>query len=187
MSGRRPIESYADLLQQLLHVHRALETHLRLHAETNASIGQVVREAQFQEQHLLEDLRSLDREPDSSPPLPASRALIDEIHATAGRCPVALLGIHYVFEGSKNGGRFIAAALRRGYRLEGSDGLRYLDPHGDAQPALWREFKEVMESIDLTVEDQDAIVGAAMMTFRGIMGIHQELHSRRPPASQPTS
>jgi heme oxygenase len=175
LSGRLPQAAYADLLQQLLPVHRVLEAQLRDHSATVAAIGRVVREEQFQESNLCEDLRFLGRDPASVAPLGGTLALIDRIDCVAREVPIALLGIHYVFEGSKNGGRFIAGALRRVHGWNGSDGLRYLDPHGESQSVLWREFKDAMDAAGLSREDEDAVVAEAQETFRGIMRIHEEL------------
>jgi len=178
MAGKLSRDSYADLLAQLLPVHRVLERHLRSLAQSQDSIRAVVREAQFQEENLLRDLRDLGREPDSAEPLEAARSLTAYIEKTAADDPVALLGIHYVFEGSKNGGRFIARAVGRAYDL-GESGLHYLDPHGEQQRPLWQQFKTDMESLSLSPREKDAIVEAAQETFRGILRLHRELALRK--------
>ncbi len=177
LSGRLPLDSYAELLEQLLLAHRALERHLGRMAETHAAFRQVIHERQFQERNLMKDLLHFDRDPNRARALPATQSLIDWIEETARSRAMALLGIHYVLEGSKNGGRFIARAIRRLYSLADGAGTCYLDPHGDDQQAFWQEFKSGMNRVDLTGAEADAIVEAAKETFRGLMRIHQELHA----------
>jgi len=57
LAGRFPLSAYADLLQQLLVLHRAIERALVRQSTHSGPIGAVVREYQFQESHLLRDLR----------------------------------------------------------------------------------------------------------------------------------
>lgn len=177
MSGRLPLDSYVDLLEQLFLVHRSLELHLGRLAATHTPFRQVIHERQFQESNLRMDLLHFGRDPNRARVLPATQSFIDWIGATAAANAIALLGVHYVFEGSKNGGRFIARAVQRAYSLAGGQGLSYLDPYGDEQQMHWQEFKESMGRIDLTDGECDTIVAAAKETFGGILRIHQELHA----------
>lgn len=225
LSGRLSTGAYADLLEQLLVVHRSLESVLRERMTTDPALAGVVREEQFVESQILDDLahygrRVSDRSgagldssgpevpnrggaarvaagPDASDPadagrgttsppasdttvLPATIALTETFARLAEERPASLLGAHYVFEGSKNGGRFIARAMRGAYGLAGPDGFRYLEPYGEEQPHRWKAFKAAMETLPLSSTDQDAIVDAAKETFRGIMGLHRELYARLP-------
>lgn len=177
LSGRLPLDSYTDLLEQLLLAHRALERNLGRMAESHAAFRQVIHERQFQERNLTKDLLHFARDPNRARALPATQSFIDWIEETARSMPMALLGIHYVLEGSKNGGRFIAKAIRRAYSLAAGAGTCYLDPHGDDQQTFWQEFKTSMNRVDLTGAEADSIVEAAKETFRGIVRIHQELHA----------
>ncbi len=177
LAGRLPLGAYADLLQQLLVLHRAIERALVRQSAHSGPIGAVVREYQFQESHLLRDLRHYGRDPEPAGVLPAVREMIVMIDETERSRATALLGVHYVLEGSKNGGRFIARAVRKAYNLEGGDGLAYLDPYGELQGERWREFKGAMDALPLSAEEQDAIVAAAGRTFQGIMNVHREVYA----------
>ena len=97
---------------------------------------------------------------------------IDEMAASE---PVGLLGMHYVFEGSNNGSKYIAKAVRRSYQLDG-DGTRYLDPYGENQRAYWQQFKDDMNSIEFSPAETEALLRAAGETFEGVMQLHKELH-----------
>lgn len=44
---------------------------------------------------------------------PAASKLADSNTRTIADCPAAILGYHYVLEGSNNGGRYIARPIRR--------------------------------------------------------------------------
>ena len=174
MAGKLPLERYAELLHELLHLHVAVETDLRVLTEDEEAVRLVLRPYQFQEAQLRKDLHFFDRTPDSATSLSSTARLVAEIKARVTRGPIAILGVHYVLEGSKNGGRFIALAMQRAYGLQ-SGGLAYLDPYGDQQQARWTEFKASMESAGMSEAQQDQVVAAARLTFRGIIEIHREL------------
>lgn len=175
MAGRLPVDAYVALLEQLLLVHHTLESHLRGHAILDESINSVLRDYQYQEPYLREDLAHFGRDADAIEPLEVTRAFIDEIDELSTTLPVALLGVHYVFEGSNNGGKYIAKGLSRVYGLTDGKGLKYLDPYGDKQQANWQEFKASMEAANLSATDQEAIVNAAKDTFNAILRIHNAL------------
>jgi heme oxygenase len=83
--------------------------------------------------------------------------------------------MHYVFEGSKNGGRFIARSVREAYALTGADGTRYLDPHGDEQSARWRAFKETLDSVRLSDAEAHQVVAGATSLFIALGQIATEI------------
>ena len=84
------------------------------------------------------------------------------------------MGIYYVFEGSKNGARYIAKALAK---QAGITALKYLDPHGEAQRGLWMKFKADMDAIPWTPAEQDSMVRAAQATFSAISRLDDEIHA----------
>jgi len=73
--------------------------------------------------------------------------------------------MYYVFEGSKNGARYLVKRVAATYDLKPGPGLLYLDPHGEQQPALWAQYKARMDAAGFSPQDQDAIVAAAQQTF----------------------
>ncbi len=176
-------EQYAAYLGQLLLVHRALEGELRRHAATVPAIAKVVKPEQYQEPYLLEDLAFFGVEPERIVPLASTMALVDEVMEASRRDPLSLLGYHYVMEGSNNGNKFIAKALAKSLGLSGSGGLRYLDPYGDQQRALWTAFKENMNGCGFTPAQMMSLAKAAQAMFRGIGAISAEMSAFSPAAA----
>jgi heme oxygenase len=84
-----------------------------------------------------------------------------------------LLGALYVLEGSTNGGRFLARALRKSWGLD-KDGIAYFDPYGEEQPQKWASFRKKMDSASFDVAQQDAIVEMAKATFLAIAEVSDE-------------
>ena len=166
--GRRPIDDYAALLAQMLHVHEALER--ALDAVDHPTARTLLADDTPKSPLIREDLAALGVDPDE--PLPATRAFINEIERAD---PAWLLGVHYVLEGSTNGNRFVAAALRKAYELEGDRATRYLDPYADTQRARWAAFKQTLDALDLTEAEQETMIEADLATFRAIIDIHEAL------------
>jgi heme oxygenase len=179
LAGTLPRETYVLYLAQMLCVHRALESHLREH-ECEAPFSAVLHEHQYQVPYLVEDLRFFGVDPDSVGASPGTGRLVDEIRETAARHPVALLGYHYVLEGSNNGSRFIARAVRAAYRLD-QDGTRYLDPYGDKQSEYWQSFRQAMVSVDFGENDIGHIVATAKGMFAGLVSVFDDVSAAQPP------
>lgn len=85
--------------------------------------------------------------------------------------------MHYVLEGSNNGNRFIAKAVRRALGLVEGAGDRYLDPYGDAQRGLWAHFKQRMDAAGWSGEEADAMVRAAQDTFDAVGALSEEIQA----------
>lgn len=177
LKGKLPLDSYVDMLGQLLLVHRALERRLRDHRAAHPAIDRVVREHYLQEPYLLDDLAYFGRNPEQVEPLPSVQAFETQMDATAKQNPASLLGYLYVLEGSNNGGRFIARAVRRVYNLPDTHGTRYLDPYGEQQKAFWQEFKADMRSVEFSDADRAAILEAANQMFIAVMRLHVEMYA----------
>jgi heme oxygenase len=169
--GVLPREQYVNWLGQMLHLHRALETALRSAQSTGGPVARVVHAWQFQEPRLLEDLKFFGAgEPGEA--LPSVREFARWASVADG---VELLGAHYVLEGSKNGGRYIAKGVRRAYALASDDGARHLDPYGEAQRERWAEFKAAMSAEQFSAGDTARMVEAARRMFRTVTQLGDEL------------
>ncbi len=176
VEGRLSREAYAANLAQLFLVHRALERRLRESADALPAIGAVVTEEQYQEPYLREDLAFFGIDPESIEALEATRSLVARIE---GASPVELLGMHYVLEGSNNGGRFIAKKVRKAYDFEeDAPGTRYLDPYGDEQRGKWMAFKATMDEQAFTPEQREQMVTAAQGMFDSLAAIGGDLAAR---------
>ncbi len=183
VQGALDQRDYVRWLGQMLLVHQALEARLRELCAQHAGAAALVREEQFQVPYLREDLAHFGAEACAVAPLPATTRLIGKIESLWRSNPVAILGHHYVLEGSNNGNRFIARALMKGLGLAPGAGLRYLDPYGEAQRAKWMQFREDMNAIGFNADERNAIVDAAKDMFRAIGEISTDLVSA--PASAP--
>jgi heme oxygenase len=176
LGGELSREEYVRWLGQMLQVHRALEAHLRRLWKTDPAFA-ALREEQFQEPYLLADLAALDGASGGHAPLPATAALIADIERAAVETPLALLGHHYVLEGSNNGNRYIVRRLAPALGIAHGEGDRYLDPYGEAQPALWARFKQDMEAVGFASAQADLLVAAARRMFAGVGEISDALES----------
>jgi heme oxygenase len=173
--GRLTQPQYAMWLGQMLHVHAALETALLHNSERNAHIAAVVDPIQFQVPHVHADLAYYGGDPLAGKVLPSVKAAVDTIHRTAATNPTRLLGLHYVIEGSKNGGRYIVRGLRRAYNLGAGQGDRSMDPYGEQQPAIWAKFKADMNARGFDQPTCDAIVASAGDMFDAFYAVSDDL------------
>ncbi len=175
VTGTLPRELYARFLAQRLHVHAALEEALADLAAGDPAVAEIVRPELMQVANLRADLTALGPAT-PEPPLAATAELTDRIRRLHRTRPRALLGVWYVFEGSKNGGRYLARSLAKAYGLEpGQPGLRYLDPHGPRQRSLWKQVVERMNRLALTPEEREHLIAAAVATFEAVCRIDTEL------------
>lgn len=174
VSGQVTRQAYARWLGQMMHVHAALEGEIvtRRGAEPRLAVAS---DEQFGAPRLHADLVALGVDPASVKPLPAAAALVERVRAVAAPCPVALLGFHYVLEGSKNGNAYIAKALRRTLGLAPGAGDSYLDPYGEQQRARWAAFREAMGGHDYSESDAASVLEAACVMFDGITQLNGEL------------
>jgi len=175
LKGQLSREMYATWLGQLLCVHRALESALRDYRQARPAIGRFVQDGRFHEGRLEADLRSLGVSIGQVSPLPSAKRLMATIELARAERPVALLGMHYVLEGSTNGGRFIAKALRQAYGFEGAAGTSYYDPYGENQRALWASYKEEFDAMEVSEVEREAMVAAARDVFRAMSEIGDDL------------
>ena len=183
--GELPRDLYAAFLGQMYLVHAALEQAVRDASASHPGFSAVVREYHDREQQLCEDLAFLGVDLDDVTPIGATTAMLTDVARTAADRPIALLGMLYVLEGSTNGSKYIARAIRKAYQLEQGPGVAYLDPHGELQQDRWQAFKSDMDSVGFTESESEAIVATAKAMFRSITEISDELseHSERSVAT----
>ncbi len=176
--GALPRESYVDYLQQMLCVHEALETALCACMDGgSAPVKAVVTREQLQAPYLREDLRHFGVEAERVAPTAGTAAMVERIGQAAGD-GVALLGFHYVLEGSNNGSKYIAVNVRKAYGLTAGAGDRYLDPYGERQMQVWKKFKADLDAVELGEAERERLIGAAGEMFDAIYGISDDLWAR---------
>lgn len=177
ISGRITRDAYAAYLGQMGLIHHALESALRETSGRVPAIAGVVREHQFREPLLLDDLRHLGTTPAMLEPLPAVSGIIALIEHAATARPIALLGMHYVLEGSNNGSAYIARALRRSLGLTEGKGDRYLDPYGPLQRERWAEFKRDLDAVALSGTEREELLEGALAMFEAVTRLSDELEA----------
>jgi heme oxygenase len=182
-AGQLSRVSYADYLGQMYCLYAALEDALRQAQTHRPEISTVVKPHNLRQDDLTSDLAHFGLDPTKVSPLPATRALIDAIKDTRSTNPLALLGMHYVLEGSNNGNHYIAKNIRKAYDLDDA-GARFLDPYGEGQRSRWAEYKQALGAVNLTEAESDALLAAAQEMFRAIGRISQELDAARHPATR---
>ncbi|GMU83028.1 MAG: hypothetical protein AMXMBFR47_28990 [Planctomycetota bacterium] len=169
VSGRVTRPLYIAYLQQRMQIHAALDPAVMELVETEPRLGGLVVPELLQRENLAADLDFF--EASAGTPVRPAREYADEIRSLGQRRCVSLLGIYYVFEGSKNGARYIAKAVQRALGLIPPDGLRYLDPHGEAQRGLWTAFKDRMNAVGFAGVEQDLMVGGAKRAFEAVRAV----------------
>ena len=196
ISGLPSFRAYTAFLEQRYLIHQALETHVRQVAETDPRVAEIAPPKLFQTENLRRDLEHFGQLPiqladssenqtdsddevaesDGPRPCPATANLIAAIERAAEEMPISLLGFYYVFEGSKNGARFIAQRLGPILELSpGQPGLCYLDPHGPEQQPLWQAFKQRMDAANFSPKEIEAQVAAAKLTFMCVGDLDDEI------------
>lgn len=161
---------YEKYLSQRWLIHRELEAATNRALKTDNRLTSLGLPSLYQTKNLEADLANLQSNLESIRPLPGSTNLIQQIQKAA---PATLMGIFYVFEGSKNGARYISKSLAKA----GQTALRYLDPHGEQQRPLWMKFRADMDAISWTPTEQDQMVKAAQATFDAISSLDDAIHA----------
>lgn len=177
VSGRVSRQAFVAYLQQRQFIHAALDPAVTGLAADQARFTNLIPSALLQSPNLAKDLEFYEASTGATALSPTAE-FVSEIATLDGARCVSLLGVYYVFEGSKNGARYIARAVQRSLGLTPPDGLRYLDPHGPQQRDLWTAFKERMNAIEFTKVEQDLMVKAAKRAFGAVRAIDSAIWNR---------
>jgi heme oxygenase len=173
--GLLPRGTYVAWLSQLFFIHRALEWHLGRLRSMVPPLASVVRDHYFHTPALASDLACFGMGLQRLTPLASTSVLVETIDGLAVRAPLALIGMAYVLEEGKNGGRQIAKRARLAYRLPPGHGVAYLDPYGEAQRQRWLDFRIDMEAVGFEPEETAVIADAARLTLQSLTTIMDEI------------
>jgi len=168
-------DQYKQYLAQRWLIHRELESATDRVLGEDHRLSHLGLPGLYQTANIEADLAHLGVDTATIKPLQGAQDLVDTVRNAPS--PAVLMGIYYVFEGSKNGARFIARALGKAWGKTDLEGMKYLDPHGEAQRGLWMKFREDMNAIDWSSEEQDVMVKAAQDTFDAISALDDEIHA----------
>ena len=174
VAGSIDHDQYKQYLGQRWLIHRELEAATDRALAEDRRLSQLGLPGLYQTANIEADLGYLGVETSMIEPLKGAQNLVGTIQQAPS--PAVLMGIYYVFEGSKNGARFIARALGKAWGKTDGEGMKYLDPNGEAQRGLWMKFREDMNAIDWSSEEQDTMVKAAQDTFDAISALDDEIH-----------
>ena len=174
-SGNLPRTTYVAYLSQLFLMHQSLEQHLRAHWESIPAFQSVIKEHQFQEKYLYKDLVYFEVDAQKVVPTAATRYIMSQIESSAHANPIALLGYHYVLEGSNNGAKLLAKSTRKAFELPENSGTNYLNPYGEKQREWWLAFKQDMNSVNFSEDEILKIIEAAKIMFAGFVSIGSDL------------
>jgi heme oxygenase len=173
-AGLLPRGTYVAWLSQLYFVHRALEWHLGRLRALVPPLAAVVRDHYFHTPALASDLACFGVGLQRLTPLASTSVLVEVIDGLAVRAPLALLGLAYVLEDAKNGGRQIAKRARLAYRLPAGYGVAYLDPYGDAQRQRWLDLRVDMEATGFDPKETAVIADGARLMLQSLTAIMDE-------------
>lgn len=178
VAGSISREQYSEYVSQRYLIHAALDPLVLQACDADARFAGLVPSELLQAPNLRADLAYLGVDADQVEACKATEALIRQMKDGAATTPASVLGYYYVFEGSKNGARYIARALAAAWGLRpGGPGLRYLDPHGERQRPLWLEFKARLDAIAFRPDERDAMVSAACRAFELVSALDKEIYS----------
>ncbi|QGJ69996.1 Hypothetical protein PBC10988_16850 [Planctomycetales bacterium 10988] len=188
ISGKIGKKAYGRALSQLWFVHRVLENHLRRYPE----LAEIFEEEMSRTEVLAQDLKVLGQ-PLQTQPLAETIDLIEDIEHWSYREPVALLGALYIFEGSRMGSMYLGKSLAKGFDrpAEIGQGLDYHLQGSEDRPKKWKSFKNSLDTMPLSEDQQQAIVDAAEATMNGMYALYasfsveEEKAMPEHPASRP--
>jgi heme oxygenase len=174
VSGRIPLDSYLDWLDQQWRIYRTLEKTLQ--PGHSATRDLLINEPWRRAQALEDDLGHFGEQGGARLPARSTLEFITRLEQSHRDDPAALLGVLYVLEGSTNGSKYIARNIRRAFGLD-RPGTRFMDPHGEDQPTRWASFKVLLDQA-ISPATVPSVIAGAHATFAAVTAIGQELLER---------
>jgi len=106
-------------------------------------------------------------------------AIADDIKALGGDIPqkatgaqlpeidnyLQAFGALYVIEGSTLGGKIISKMIQQHLQIDNGAGLSFFNSYGKQTEQMWNSFKEILNDVAMTPEDEAIITDAANQTF----------------------
>ncbi|MFD2874361.1 biliverdin-producing heme oxygenase [Mucilaginibacter ximonensis] len=74
-------------------------------------------------------------------------------------------GALYVIEGSTLGGKIISKMIQQHLHVEDGRGLSFFNSYGKHTEQMWAGFKEILNDVAMSPEDEEIITRAANQTF----------------------
>lgn len=174
-------EAFIRMLGQHLAIQETFEPLLRAASVHSHPIGALARPYHYHLAALQADLEALKATSEHTKVLPATASFVSFIQKCAANNGIALLGIWYVFEGSTNGGTFIAKRVAEVIGLEGDAGTRFTNPHGPQVRGRWSEWKTTFDALTFDEPARETIIAAAGDTFTAIASVMDDVQQAMQP------
>lgn len=175
-----PLESYVGQLRALSAIHGVLEQALENCSDER--IASVWNGGMCKLPLLQQDLRYF--EPRSVADLKeateAALKTADDLRLRSINEPLSLLGWVYVLEGSTLGALVVRPLVARAFLLIGEEGLAYLHSYGCTVHLRWAEYQQRMNSLRLSAEEREQVVGAAIDFFAQLETLYRALYPFQP-------
>ena len=183
VNGELARVEFGAFLGQMKHIHATLDPAMQSAAARDQRVAQIFEESHLRHDRIEQDLADLSHE-ELAAPLPAAAHYIGYINERIEADPVSIIGALYVKEGATNGNKFIAKKLRETMELEEGNAMGYLDPHGKDQRRCWTAFKEKLNELELTEQEEDRCLEVARETFLMVMEVSKQMPEAKPVTSQ---
>lgn len=173
---------FGAFLGQMRHVHATVDPAMTSASKQDERVGQIFHDAHLRLHRIDQDLKDLDCT-ELADPLPATSEFVEFVSKASVESPVSMIGVLYVKEGATNGNKFIAKKLRETMGLDEGKAMGYLDPHGKDQRRCWNAFKEQLNELDLTEQEEEECLEVAQETFKMVMNISKQIPVAHEPAA----
>ena len=168
--------NYVVLLSNFYYIYRALEEEVGVHNK-NPKVGSINFEELKRVPSIVEDLKYfigydwVNRVTLTD----ATQKYVNRIREVSKESPYLLLGHHYTrYLGDLSGGQILKGIAKKALKLE-DEGLAFYDfKKIDDTKAFKEKYRSVLNSIDLTESERNAIVVEANYAFRLNMYMFEE-------------
>ncbi len=182
--GRLSLDAYRGYLVALRIILRSLTEGIQdAHDPRVSALG---GEDGFRLNTLQGDLDSLEharpRESREAGWHPHPRAIVrahlmaQQIRARARRSPASLLGTAYVLHGSVMGGPTLGKWAADAFGLRRASGAEYLSGERERARAGWERLLERLHAMELSEDETEEVIRAAVEAFEGFGAVVQALH-----------
>ena len=171
--GTLDLPAYVRYLAAMWHFHSALEDATA--TTSDAAVRSVWREDMRRASAIEADLEALARgnaaggtrlEPGAIAPF---SSLMADVRTDDRRLVrLQLIGLLYVSEGSRLGGRVLRKSLLARYPDLADAGLAYLDGYGERTGQQWAGFRARLDGLELGADGERAAIAGATAGFRAV-------------------
>lgn len=173
--GTLDLPAYVRYLAAMWHFHSGLEDAASAAGDT--AVRAVWREDMRRASAIEGDLKAVERaNADGGVPFQpgletGATSPFSELMADVRCDDRHLIGLLYVSEGSRLGGRVLRKALLSRYPGLADTGLAYLEGHGERTGQQWAAFRSRLDGLKLGADGRTAVVEGATAGFRAVQRV----------------